>query len=246
MSPFLFLTHTCNHTHTHTYTHTHTQERNCPQNDSLAQQMLGQNAAIKEVTVTAWSATTSMSWIRPTGPSSSAGRHAGHHAALHRKLYTSTAPLSTPQSHPLETKCSCQTAVAPLHVRILNYAPNYGIPKFLHALSTEKTSELSHTHAHTHTHTHTHTNMHKQNCNKTKASTERRSSDCLTWISFSREPPLFSGDSAGCPVLDGGGGRKFISVIGGPRSDDMIPKHKHTAVWPGQNSPAGAVSKKQM
>ena len=109
---------------------------------------------------------------------------------------------------------------------------------FVATKSKEHTSELSHTCTHTH--------MHKQNCNKKKESTERRSSDCLTWISFSWEPPLFSGDSAGCPVPDGGGGRKFISVIGGPRSDDIIPKHKHTVVWPGQNSPGGAVSKKQM
>ena len=166
------LSHTHMQPHTHAHIYTHTQERNCPQNDSLAQQMLGQNAAIKEVTVTAWSATTSMSWIRPTGPSSSAGRHAGHHAAQHRKLYTSTAPLSTPQSHPLETKCSCQTAVAPLHVRILNYAPNYGVPKFLHALSTEKTSELSHTHAHTHTHTHTQTCTNKTATRRKQAQKE--------------------------------------------------------------------------
>ena len=106
---------------------------------------------------------------------------------------------------------------------------------FVATKSKEHTFELSHTCTHTH--------VHKQNYNNKKESTERRSSDCLTWISFSWEPPLFSGDSAGCPVPDGGGGRKFISVIGGPRSDDIIPKHKHTVVWPGQNSPGGAVLK---
>ena len=86
-----------------------------------------------------------------------------------------------------------------------------------------------------HTRTHTYRRTHRHSCRFSSSYTQ------LTCISCSCEPPLFSGEGAVCSsscwyVLVGGtGGSKLISVMGGPRSDDMMPRQRHTTMSHGQH-----------